>query len=156
MSNKLLIIESPSKREKFSDILKEIDPNSKWDVEATIGPIHQFKIPPQDKPFDPRDLNEEDFNPQFKLREKGIEVVNALNKKITEGDYERIVIATDPDRGGEITAEYLRISLGLNDSDFDRCDIYQITKPHVEEALANPRGIDKDCIINKPKKHLEV
>lgn len=152
MSGKLLIIESPSKRKKYSDILKQIDPNSKWDVEATIGPIHQYKTPPKDKPFDPRDLNEEDFNPQFKLRDKAVEVVNKLKEKISDNNYERIVIATDPDRGGEVTAEYLRLTLGLRDSDLERCDIYQITKPHIEDALNNPRRIDRNCVLNKHRK----
>ena len=42
MANKLMIVESPNKCAKITSYLKSIDPDSTWDVEASVGHIQDL------------------------------------------------------------------------------------------------------------------
>lgn len=145
MSNKLMIVESPSKCAKIGGYLKQIDPSSKWDVEASFGHIQDLNKDKKGK-FGSLAVNKETLELDYQLSKKGSDVIKALRKKIASNNYDRIVIATDPDREGEAIAEHLRIRLQLQDPDYDRCTFNEITKDAIKKALENPRKVNQDLI----------
>lgn len=142
---KLMIVESPKKCKPISSYLSSIDPDSKWDVLASVGHIQDLNSDKKGK-FGSLGINKETLEMDYQLSQKGTDVVKTLQKMIKENDYQRIVIATDSDREGEAIAEHLRIRLKLKDKDYDRCTFNEITKTAVEKSLNAPRKVNKDLI----------
>lgn len=144
MANKLMIVESPSKCGKIKKFLKDIDPDSTWDVEASVGHIQDLNKDKNGK-FGSLGIDKETLELDYKLSKKGADVIKDLRNKIKNKGYVRIVLASDPDREGEAIAEHLRIRLGLGEN-YDRCTFNEITKTAVAKALEEPSKVNKDLI----------
>jgi DNA topoisomerase I len=128
---KLLIIESPGKREKLSAIL-----GSDWKVSASIGHI-------RDLPEREMGIDAPDFTLRYELTERGQDVVKRL-----QADVERaqaVYLATDPDREGEAISWHLRECLQLGDR-YERIAFNEITASAVRAALAAPRKLDMGLV----------
>ena len=133
MSNKLIIVESPTKVHTIKKFL-----GSGYEVIASNGHIRD--LPKSTIGVD----TEGDFEPKYiTIRGKG-EIVNALKKEIKKAD--KIYLATDPDREGEAISWHLKEGLDMSGKAVYRIAFNEITKNAVKEALKNPREIDMNLV----------
>ena len=128
----LVIVESPTKAKTLGKFL-----GSAYDVEATMGHI-------KDLPKSQLGIEvENDFKPDFEEVEKKLDIIKKIK---SEGKKAKIIyLATDPDREGEAIAQHVAEILKEN-SKVKRVAFHEITKEAVEEAIANPRNIDKNLV----------
>ena len=147
----LIIVESPTKARTLSRFL-----GGDYKVEATMG--HIKDLPKNKVSVDV----ENDFKPNYVVVAKREESI----KKIKDGALHAklIYIATDPDREGEAIAQHVKeilseqatkrlsqkgkntlITKSLNHS-ITRIVFHEITKEALEEALKNPRSINKNLV----------
>ena len=145
MIKKLMIVESTEKGKSIKGYLNSIETDSSWDVVACKGHIQDLSTDKKSK-FGSLGLNKATLEMDYQLSSKGADIVKKLRDMIKKNNYARIIIATDLDREGEAIAEHLRIRLGLEDSDYDRCTFNEITKEAVKKSINNPRKIDKNLI----------
>jgi len=128
----LVIVESPTKARTLGKFLGE-----GYDVEATTGHI-------KDLPKSTLGIDiEHDFTPDYVdvvKRAETIAMIKSKSKKAKE-----IFIATDPDREGEAIAFHVKEILE-GDGKVERITFHEITKEAVEEAIKNPRDIDKKLV----------
>jgi DNA topoisomerase-1 len=128
----LVIVESPTKAKTLSKFL-----GSGYDVEATTGHI-------KDLPKSTLGIDiEHDFAPDYVdvvKRAETIAMIKSKSKKAKE-----IFIATDPDREGEAIAFHVKQILE-GKGKVERIVFHEITKEAVEEALKNPRDVDKKLV----------
>lgn len=134
---KLMIIESPGKRKKLTEILGELQPGTEWRIEASIGHIRDL---PSKGNFEGHIVTgiKSDFTPVYELSERGTEVVGKLQRLVKAAD--EIYLATDPDREGESISWHLQQALGLKNP--IRVSFNDINKSKVQAALAAPGRID--------------
>ncbi len=133
MSNKLIIVESPTKVHTIKKFL-----GSGYEVIASNGHIRD--LPKSQMGVD----IEHDFEPKYiTIRGKG-DVVSALKKEIKKAD--KIYLATDPDREGEAISWHLTQALNMDGKDVRRITFNEITKNAVKEALKNPKEIDEKLV----------
>lgn len=132
----LIIVESPTKAKTLSRFL-----GKDYEVEATMG--HIKDLPKSKLGVDV----EKDFKPDYVEVEKRTGEVGKIQKNALKA--KKIFIATDPDREGEAIASHVEEILKDSKIDKDkllRIVFHEITKEAVEEALANPRHIDKNLV----------
>lgn len=137
MTNKLLIVESPAKAKTISKYL-----GKEFTVTSSVGHIRD--LPKNNKKA--IDI-EAGFVPTYEVskgKEKVIAEIKDLAKKADE-----IYLATDPDREGEAIAWHLKeilknASKEISKKPIKRVTFNEITKDTVQEAVKNPRDIDKD------------
>lgn len=134
----LIIVESPTKARTLTKFL-----GSGYSVEATAGHI-------KDLPKSKLGIDVENgFKPEFIEIPKKKDVIKKLEN---EGKKAKMIfLATDPDREGEAIASnvadvLLNPKLQISNSKFRRIAFHEITKEAVEEAIANPRDIDKNLV----------
>ncbi len=134
---KLLIVESPSKAKTIEKYL-----GGKYTVRASVGHIRD--LPKSNK--NAIDI-EGGFIPRYEIskgKEKVVHDLKSLGEKATD-----IMLATDPDREGEAISWHIKELLDDDKkikSPIKRVTFHEITKEAVEEALENPRDIDKDLV----------
>lgn len=104
----LFIIQSPMRVKRITEILTEIRPNIEWDVMAVLNPL---------------------------AREKYKEKLEAVKQKIKSNNYERIIVATDPDAEGERVARDIYNFTGLDASKFNRIQMLEITTKYLDEIV---------------------
>ncbi len=127
----LIIVESPTKARTLGKFLGD-----KFDVEATTGHI-------KDLPKSTLGIDiEHDFAPDYVEVEKRKETILMLKSKAKKA--KEIFIATDPDREGEAIASHVKEIIDGKKS--KRITFHEITKEAVEEAIAHPRGVDKNLV----------
>lgn len=128
----LIIVESPTKAKTLGKFLGD-----KFVVDATAGHI-------KDLPKSKLGIDiENNFKPDFDDIPKKADVIKKLKsegKKATQ-----IYLATDPDREGEAIAEHVAEILNA-DAKTKRIAFHEITKEAVEDAIKNPRNIDKNLV----------
>lgn len=127
----LIIVESPTKARTLSRFL-----GKNYDVEATTG--HIKDLPKSKLGVDV----ENNFEPQYDLVPKRKETIEKLKVKSKKSKV--IYLATDPDREGEAIASHVKEIIG--DGKSKRIVFHEITKEAVEEAIKNPREIDKNLV----------
>jgi len=129
----LLIVESPTKAKKLQSFLGD-----EYVVQATFG--HMLDLPPKDLGID-LDTMEENY---VVLENKGRIDYDQLIKKIKQlsKDSDRVLIASDPDREGEAIAWHLQKLLKLQDTQYDRIELNEITKKGLDRALQSRRKVD--------------
>lgn len=142
----LIIVESPTKARTFNRILK----NKDYFVVATLGHI-------RDLPYDEMGIDfEHSFEPKYQIMQKKQKVVD----KLIEGlkTYNKIILATDPDREGESISYHVASILGfvqekwpdfslVNDSGrLQRIVFHEITQNALKEALANPSQLRTNLV----------
>ena len=130
MSNRLLIVESPTKARTIGNYL-----GKDYTVLASVG--HVRDLPKSNK--DAVDI-EGGFIPHYVIPAEKREVIEKIERAAAKAD--EIYLATDPDREGEAIAWHIKEVAGLKKP--QRVVFHEITKAAIEEALAHPRLIDED------------
>lgn len=133
MPKNLLIVESPSKAKTIEKYL-----GKDFKVKSSYGHIRDLS-----KGKKGVDI-ENNFNPVYEIPDNKQKVVNELKeaaKKATE-----IWLATDEDREGEAISWHLCEVLGLDEETTKRIVFREITKPAIQQAILNPRKVDKNLV----------
>ncbi|MFZ2500638.1 MAG: type I DNA topoisomerase [Minisyncoccia bacterium] len=130
MSNRLLIVESPTKARTISTYL-----GKDYTVLASVG--HVRDLPKSNK--DAVDI-EGGFIPRYIISADKRDVIEKIERAAAKAD--EIYLATDPDREGEAIAWHIKEVAGLKKP--QRVVFHEITKAAIEEALAHPRLIDEN------------
>lgn len=129
----LVIVESPAKAKTIKKFL-----GRNYKVEASMG--HVRDLPKSKLGID----LEDDFEPNYiTIRGKG-KTLNKLRKAAKKS--EDVYLATDPDREGEAISWHLAYALKLSDEDNNRIEFNEITKTAIQNAIKNPRTINKDLV----------
>jgi DNA topoisomerase-1 len=134
MSNKsLIIVESPSKAKTIGKFL-----GSKYKVVASVG--HVRDLPKSKLGID----IENNFEPQYiPIRGKG-DIIKELKKEAKNAP--RVYLGTDPDREGEAISWHIAYLLGIDESEACRIEFNEITKQTIQNAVKNPRPIDRRLV----------
>ncbi len=133
MSKNLVIVESPAKAKTIEGFLGE-----GYTVKSSYGHVRDLAK----KGFGV-DI-ENNFKPDYQVSEDKVKVVSEL-KKLAKG-AETVWLATDEDREGEAISWHLFESLGLEEKSTKRIVFHEITKSAIQNAIANPRTIDKHLV----------
>ncbi|NJO80895.1 MAG: type IA DNA topoisomerase, partial [Cyanobacteria bacterium RM1_2_2] len=136
MPTKLLIVESPGKVKKLSQIL-----GSDWIVRASMGHIRELANDGEDAlGFD---LDGNSVRCRFMARgTRGAETIQNLKASVRQ--VNTVVLATDPDREGETIAWHLQQALNLKNP--QRVVYTEITPAAVQAAIARPRPLDLNLV----------
>lgn len=129
----LVIVESPAKAKTIKKFL-----GRNYTVEASMG--HVRDLPKSKLGIDV----EEDFEPNYiTIRGKGktLKKLRRAAKKSKD-----VYLATDPDREGEAISWHLAYALKLSDEENNRIEFNEITKTAIQNAIKNPRTINKDLV----------
>ena len=128
MAKPLVIVESPAKAKTISKFL-----GNAFDVRASVG--HVADLPSKGLQIDV----DNGFKPTYELTVRGKDVVKDLQAAMK--DASELYLATDEDREGEAISwhllEYLKPKIPVK-----RMVFHEITKAAIDQAVANPRGID--------------
>ena len=133
MGFNLVIMESPSKAKTVGKYL-----GPEYVVKASMG--HLRDLPKSTMGVDIAN----DFAPEYIPLPNKEDVIEELKKLAKKADT--VYLATDPDREGEAIAWHLKELLNLPEEKTKRAPFNEVTKKVVEEAIANPRGIDSDLV----------
>jgi DNA topoisomerase-1 len=128
MARPLVIVESPAKAKTIARFL-----GADFDVRASVG--HVADLPSKGLAVDVENA----FKPTYELTNRGRDVVKDLRAALRGAS--ELYLATDEDREGEAISwhllEYLKPRVPVK-----RMVFHEITRSAIEEAVANPRGID--------------
>ena len=133
MSDKLVIVESPSKAKTIKKYL-----GSNYDVIASQG--HIIDLPKSKLGVDVED----NFKPQYITMKGKAKIVKEIKDK--SKNKKEIYLATDPDREGEAIAWHIKNVLNIDDDKKCRIEFNEITKSAVKKAVLNARTIDLDLV----------
>lgn len=133
---KLLLIESPGKLKKLSQIL-----GPGWMVRASMGHIRELANEGEDAlGFD---IEGQKIHCKYTLRDsRAKKTIAGLRQAVKQADA--VYIATDPDREGETIGWHLQQALRLKNP--YRVVYSEITPTAVRKAVANPRSLDHSLI----------
>ena len=136
MPKRLLVVESPGKVKKLSQIL-----GADWIVRASCGHIRELSNEGDDSLGFTMEGNSVRCNyiPRDQRAKETIQQLKAAVRQVDE-----VVLATDPDREGETIAWHLKETLGLRDP--KRVVYTEITPSAVQNAIAHPRKLDTNLI----------
>ncbi|MEA5553052.1 type I DNA topoisomerase [Anabaena cylindrica UHCC 0172] len=136
MPKRLLVVESPGKVKKLSQIL-----GADWIVRASCGHIRELSNEGDDSLGFTMDGNSVRCNyiPRDQRAKETIQKLKAAVRQVDE-----VVLATDPDREGETIAWHLKETLGLREP--KRVVYTEITADAVKRAIAHPRKLDTNLI----------
>ncbi|MBE7051166.1 MAG: type I DNA topoisomerase [Ruminococcaceae bacterium] len=133
MSEKLVIVESPSKATTIKKYL-----GKGYNVVASMG--HVIDLPKSQLAIDV----ENNFEPRYiTIRGKG-DLIKSLKKDAKNAS--KIYLATDPDREGEAISWHLANTLGIDIHSKCRITFNEITKKAVTAAIKEPREIDEKLV----------
>ncbi|MBW4671599.1 MAG: type I DNA topoisomerase [Cyanomargarita calcarea GSE-NOS-MK-12-04C] len=136
MPKRLLVVESPGKVKKLSQIL-----GADWIVRASCGHIRELSSEGEDSLGFIMDGSSVKcrYVPRDERAKETIQQLKAAVKLVQE-----VVLATDPDREGETIAWHLKEALGLKAP--KRVVYTEITESAVRNAIANPRELDANLV----------
>ncbi|MCK4474000.1 type I DNA topoisomerase [Candidatus Parcubacteria bacterium] len=130
----LVVVESPS---KGNTIQKFLGP--KYKVLSSYGHIRD--LPKGELGVD----IENNFKPKYVIPLKARKNVNILKKEAEKAEL--LILATDEDREGEAIAFHLDKILNIDGKKpCQRIVFHEITKQAIENAIKNPRDINKDLV----------
>lgn len=136
MPKRLLVVESPGKVKKLSQIL-----GADWIVRASCGHIRQLS----DEGEDSLGFTMDDNSVKCRYIARDSQAKETIQKlKSACSQVQEVVLATDPDREGETIAWHLKEALGLKEP--KRVVYTEITEAAVRAAIANPRKLDLNLI----------
>lgn len=133
MAKNLVIVESPAKAKTIEKFL-----GSDFKVMSSYGHIRDLKK----KDFS-IDL-ENNFEPIYEIPADKKKVVSEL--KAAAQRAETVWLASDEDREGEAISWHLYDVLDLKNKDTKRIVFHEITKPAIQEAVKNPREINRNLV----------
>jgi len=127
----LVIVESPTKSKTIEKFL-----GKEYKVLSSYGHIRD--LPKGSFGVDV----ENNFEPDYVVPIKAKKVISELKKEAKIAD--NTILATDEDREGEAIAWHLSEVLGLKNP--KRIVFHEITKEAIEEAVKNPRSLNKNLV----------
>lgn len=130
---KLVIVESPTKAKTVSKFL-----GKDYTVTSSYG--HVRDLPKGKLGVDV----EKNFEPQYVIPRKVQKRVTALKKEAAKASS--VILATDEDREGEAIAWHLSQALKTDPKILKRIVFHEITKDAIENAIENPREINKELV----------
>ncbi|OPZ31934.1 MAG: DNA topoisomerase 1 [Bacteroidetes bacterium ADurb.BinA174] len=133
MAKNLVIVESPAKAKTIEKFL-----GSDFKVMSSYGHVRDLKK----KDFS-IDINN-NFEPIYEIPSDKKKVVTEL--KAASKNAETVWLASDEDREGEAISWHLYDVLNLKNKDTKRIVFHEITKPAIQEAVKNPRKINKNLV----------
>jgi DNA topoisomerase-1 len=133
MADNLVIVESPAKAKTIEGFL-----GKDFIVKSSYG--HVRDLAKNDKAVDVSN----NFEPNYEISEDKVKVIADLSKLAKKA--KTIWLATDEDREGEAISWHLFEALSLKDSNTKRIVFHEITKTAIQEAIENPRKIDKHLV----------
>lgn len=133
MSNKLVIVESPSKAKTIKKFL-----GKDYQVIASEG--HIIDLPASKFGIDV----ENNFKPQYIVVRGKAKIVKQIKEEAKKAD--KVYLATDPDREGEAIAWHIRNTLEIDNNKKCRIEFNEITENAVKDAVKSPRTIDQDLV----------
>lgn len=133
MSDKLVIVESPTKAKTIGKFL-----GSDFIVESSFGHIRD--LPKSDMGVD----IENHFEPRYVIPKDKQKKVTALKKAAKKAS--EVYFATDEDREGEAISWHLQQILQIPTTNAKRIVFHEVTKNAILEALSNPRTIDENLV----------
>lgn len=133
---KLIILESPNKIKKVKKYV-----GSDYEVIASIGHFNELK---NEGKFNLGINVDNDFKHNYQATSEKKKVIrNIIDKsKLTD----EILIATDPDREGEIIGWHILNVIKSFKKPIKRIAFNAITKKDIQNALENPRDLDMDLV----------
>ena len=129
MSRTLLLVESPNKAKKIQAFLGREGVT----VRASVGHIC-------DLPQKGYGVDLASFEESYEVR--NAKVVGELRQLVRSKEFERVLLATDPDREGEAIAWHLARELKLSQRAPLRVEFREVTERAIRAAIAAPRPID--------------
>ena len=132
MSN-LIIVESPTKTKTIKQVL-----GSDYDVVASMGHIRD--LPAARLNVDVKN----NFEPRYEVIKGKEKLVKEL--KASMPNYDKVYLATDPDREGEAIAWHLATELGLPMDEKNRIAFNEITRKGITEGIQDPTTINQDLV----------
>jgi len=133
MAKNLVIVESPAKAKTIEGFL-----GKDFTVKSSLGHV-------RDLPKSTLGIEiDNGFAPQYEIPADKKQVVSDLKKLARQADT--VWLATDEDREGEAISWHLAESLKLEESGYKRIVFHEITKTAIENAISNPRGIDRNLV----------
>ncbi len=146
MTKALIIVESPAKARTISKFL-----GADYEVESSIGHIRDLpssaaEIPAKYKKEPWSRLGVDvvnDFKPLYVIPHGKKKQVDKLKRHLKEAS--ELLLATDEDREGEAIAWHL-VEVLSPKCPVRRLVFHEITRPAIEHALADPRGIDQNLV----------
>ena len=133
MSDKLVIVESPSKAKTIKKYL-----GSSYDVIASQG--HIIDLPKSKLGVD----IEDNFKPKYITMKGKAKIVNEIKTKAKKAS--KVYLATDPDREGEAIAWHIKNVLEIEDGSKCRIEFNEITKTAVKNAVSKARAINLNLV----------
>ncbi len=134
----LVIVESPAKSKTIKKILGD-----NFQIEASYG--HIRNLPAKDSATENLGFDiKNNFEPKFEIipgKQAVVKKLNDLAKK-----FDKIYLASDPDREGEAIAWHVREILNVPDEKILRIVFNEITPKAVKYSVENPRSIDMDMV----------
>jgi DNA topoisomerase-1 len=133
MTKNLVIVESPAKAKTIGGFL-----GKDFIVKSCMG--HVSDLSKKDLGVD----IENGFIPKYIISPDKKKIVAELKKLALESEC--VWLASDEDREGEAISWHLIEALGLDESKTKRIAFHEITKPAIQQAIENPRSIDKNLV----------
>jgi DNA topoisomerase-1 len=133
MSKNLVIVESPAKAKTIEGFL-----GKDFSVKSSFGHVRDLVK----KGFG-IDI-ENNFTPTYEVQPDKEKVIAEL-RKLSKG-ADMVWLASDEDREGEAISWHLFETLGLDKKKTKRIVFHEITKPAIQQAIANPREIDINLV----------
>ena len=133
MTKNLVIVESPAKAKTIGGFL-----GKEFIVKSCMG--HVSDLSKKDLGVD----IENGFIPKYIISPEKKKVVAELKKLALESEC--VWLASDEDREGEAISWHLIEALGLDESKTKRIAFHEITKHAIQQAIENPRTIDKNLV----------
>ena len=129
----LIIVESPTKIRTIKQILGD-----DYDVAASMG--HVRDLPAARLNVDVKN----DFEPKYAVIKGKEKLVRDLKSSV--GKYDKVFLATDPDREGEAISWHLATLLGMDLNEKNRVTFNEITRTGIEAGMADPHKIDMNLV----------
>lgn len=129
----LVIVESPAKAKTIEKYL-----GKDYHVKSSMG--HVRALPSKTGSIDVA----KKYAPIFEVSEDKKKTISDLKKAVKTSSA--VWLASDEDREGEAIAWHLSEVLGLNPKTTKRIVFHEITKPALDNAIANPRTIDMPLV----------
>ncbi len=133
MANNLVIVESPAKAKTIEGYL-----GKDFIVKSSFGHVRDLAGKKLSVDI------ENNFAPVYEVstdKKTLVKELKSLSKKA-----ETVWLATDEDREGEAISWHLKEALDLDESKIKRITFNEITKPAIQKAIENPRGINVQLV----------